>query len=473
MTDPASTLAPARAVPRAGAGRRLPRTPFYGWRIVAVLAVTETLSWGVLYYAFSVFQVPIGAELGLTSAQLSGAFSLAVLLTGVAAVPVGRWLDARGPRGLMTAGSVVCALLVVAWSQVHNAAGLYAVMAGIGLARAAVLYDPAFAVIVRWFHTRRSSALLAVTVVAGFASTVALPSSDALIDALGWRRALLVLAAVLAAATVLPHWLVLRRDPADVGAHTDGAASPPPAAPDHHQAVAAATWWDTARWAGREQVFRWYAAAFAAQAAMVIVVAVHLVPFLREHGHSATFAAVATGALGALSVSGRLLLTGVVRRVPVAVVAAIMFAAQGAGVLVLLTAGSATWAAVVFVALFGLGFGVGTIARPALLADAFGTAGYGTLAGLLTVVTTAATTLAPVIAGAARTATGTYTPALIGLVALSVVAAASLVRAARLTGRDATEPARRQIRREAARARQAGSTARASGAVRGHGAGPT
>lgn len=418
----------------------MPRTPFYGWRIVAVLAVTETLSWGVLYYAFSVFQVPIGAELGLTSAQLSGAFSLAVLLTGVAAVPVGRWLDARGPRGLMTAGSVVCALLVVAWSQVHNAAGLYAVMAGIGLARAAVLYDPAFAVIVRWFHTRRSSALLAVTVVAGFASTVALPSSDALIDALGWRRALLVLAAVLAAATVLPHWLVLRRDPADVGAHPDGAAGPPPAAPDHHEAVAAATWWDTARWAARERVFRWYAAAFAAQAAMVIVVAVHLVPFLREHGHSATFAAVATGALGALSVSGRLVLTGVVRRVPVAVVAAIMFAAQGAGVLVLLTAGSATWAAVVFVALFGLGFGVGTIARPALLADAFGTAGYGTLAGLLTVVTTAATTLAPVIAGAARTATGTYTQALIGLVALSVVAAASLVRAARLNARGTAEP---------------------------------
>lgn len=438
MTRPAPTLTPARAVPRAGARRYLPGQPFYGWRIVAVLAVTETISWGVLYYAFSVFQVPIGAELGLNSAQLSGAFSLAVLLTGVAAVPVGRWLDARGPRGLMTAGSAACALLVVAWSQVHSAAGLYLVMAGIGLARAAVLYDPAFAVIVRWFHSRRSSALLAVTVVAGFASTVALPASNALIDALGWRRALLVLAAVLAVVTVLPHWLVLRRDPADIGAHPDGAASPPPAAPDHHQAVAAASWWDTTRWAAREPVFRWYAVAFAAQAATVIVVAVHLVPFLREHGHSATFAAVATGALGALSVSGRLVLTGVVRRVPVAVVAAAMFAAQGAGVLVLLAAGSATWAAVVFVALFGLGFGVGTIARPALLAGSFGTTRYATLAGLLTIVTTAATTLAPVVVGAARTATGTYIPALIGLVALSLVAAASLVRAAQLGAASAT-----------------------------------
>lgn len=430
---PDAVPAPVRAVPRAGVRPFRPGPSFYGWRIVAVLAVTETISWGVLYYAFTVFQVPMGAELGLSSAQLSAAFSLAVLATGLAAVPVGRWLDTRGPRGLMTAGSAgsaVCAVLVVAWSQVTSAAGLYLVMAGIGLARSAVLYDPAFAVVVRWFHTRRSDALLAVTVVAGFASTIALPSSNALIGALGWRHALLVLAAVLAVTTVAPHWLVLRRDPADLGQHPDGADHPPTAAAEHHAVTG--SWTVTARWAAREPVFRWYAAAFAAQAATVIVVAVHLVPFLREQGHSATFAAAATGALGALSVSGRLVLTSVVRRVPVAVMAAAMFAAQGAGVLVLLLAGAQTWAAVVFVLLFGLGFGVGTIARPALLATAFGTAGYATLAGLVAVVTTAATTLAPLAAGAARTATGSYTPALLGVLVLSVAAAVALVRAARL-----------------------------------------
>jgi hypothetical protein len=38
--------------------------PRYGWTIVAVLAVTETVSWGVLYYAFAVFQVPMQHELG-------------------------------------------------------------------------------------------------------------------------------------------------------------------------------------------------------------------------------------------------------------------------------------------------------------------------------------------------------------------------------------------------------------------------
>lgn len=208
-------------------GTVAPRRRFYGWRIVKALAVTETVSWGVLYYAFAVFQVPMRAELGFTTAQTSGAFSLAVLVTGLAAVPVGRWLDRHGARGLMTAGSIAAVLLVVAWSRVHSLLGLYAVFAGVGLVSAAVLYEPAFAVVVRWFAVGRSRALLAVTVVAGFASSIFLPASDLLVRAVGWRDALLVLAGVLAVTTVLPHALVLRRDPADLGLQRDGAAAEP------------------------------------------------------------------------------------------------------------------------------------------------------------------------------------------------------------------------------------------------------
>ncbi|GAA4413132.1 MFS transporter [Fodinibacter luteus] len=405
---------------------------FHGWRIVAVLAVTETVSWGVLYYAFVVFQVPMGDELGFSPAVLGGAFSLAVLLTGLVSVPVGRWLDARGPRGLMTTGSIVCALLVAAWSQVTSVTGLYLVMAGIGAARAAVLYDPAFAVVIRWFHAKRSTALLAVTVVAGFASTIALPASHALIEALGWRGALLVLAGALAALTVLPHWLVLRAEPADLGMHPDGAEHPPPrhlveGPPDHGSSVRA-----TAGWALRQPLFRWYAAAFAAQACAVIVVAVHLVPFLLEHGHTAAFAATATGTLGALSVSGRLVLTGAARRIPVGVATAVMFTLQATGVLVLMTAGETVAGAATFVLLFGAGFGVGTIARPVLLAHGFGVARYATLAALMTVLTTVATTTGPFAAGLARTVTGSYSPALVGVLMLCAAATVSLLRATRL-----------------------------------------
>jgi MFS family permease len=82
------------------------QTIYYGWVIVAALGLTETVSWGVLYYAFSVFLVPMQRELGWSTGTLTGAYSLALLLSGLAAPLVGRWLDRHGPRMLMTAGSV-------------------------------------------------------------------------------------------------------------------------------------------------------------------------------------------------------------------------------------------------------------------------------------------------------------------------------------------------------------------------------
>jgi MFS family permease len=94
---------------------KIPR-PYYGWVIAAALAVTETVSWGIVYYSFSVFLLPMEAELGATRAELSFAFSLALLVSGVAAIPVGRWVDRHGARGLMTTGSLLASGLVWAWS---------------------------------------------------------------------------------------------------------------------------------------------------------------------------------------------------------------------------------------------------------------------------------------------------------------------------------------------------------------------
>ena len=75
--------------------------------------------------------------------------------------------------------------LVAAWSQVKTS-GSSTWSCRHGPGPRAVLYEPAFAVVVRWFHDRRR-ALLAVTLVAGFASTVALPTANALTESLGWR----------------------------------------------------------------------------------------------------------------------------------------------------------------------------------------------------------------------------------------------------------------------------------------------
>src|SRR5688500_11048150 len=107
---------------------------------VRALAVTDTISWWIVYYSFTVFIAPMERELGWSRAELSGGFSLALLVMGVMAYPVGGWVDKHGARMLMTAGSISAALLVVAWSRVTTLPAFYAIWAGLGVCAATVLY---------------------------------------------------------------------------------------------------------------------------------------------------------------------------------------------------------------------------------------------------------------------------------------------------------------------------------------------
>jgi MFS family permease len=158
--------------------------------VVATLAITTTIGYGVLYYAFSALLEPMSQDLRLSTTTTTGALTLAVFVSAAMAIPVGRWLDIHGGRGLMTAGSVLAAIAVLAWSQVQTAAQLYASFIVIGVASAMVLYQPAFAVIVAVTEpARRSTSLLSITLVAGFASSIFIPATGQLIHAYGWRRA--------------------------------------------------------------------------------------------------------------------------------------------------------------------------------------------------------------------------------------------------------------------------------------------
>jgi len=76
-----------------------------GWRIAGLLAVSQTVGYGVLYYSFSVFLTPIAGTLHASATAVTGALTASLLAGAAAAVPVGRHLDRHGGRGLMTWGS--------------------------------------------------------------------------------------------------------------------------------------------------------------------------------------------------------------------------------------------------------------------------------------------------------------------------------------------------------------------------------
>jgi MFS family permease len=392
-----------------------------GWRIVAALAVTATVGYGTLYYAFAVLLQPMADTLHTSTTAVTGAFTCSILAAAVMAVPVGRWLDHHGGRALMTTGSLVATVMVVAWSQVQQVWQLYAALIGIGLSSAMVLYEPVFAVVVTWFGPdRRAKALLAITVVAGFASAIFLPLTGALVHAYGWRHTLLILAAVHGLVTVPLHALVIRKAP-----HVDETVQHAPN-PGRAQVVRA----QVIRLAVRDRRFWLLAVAFVAHRAAMSTMTVHLVGFLTSEGHPATFAATVAGLLGVLSVTGRLVLTGAQRRVRTTTVVAVIFTVQAAAALSLLVVAGTALGAVAGVMAFGLGFGISSLASPALLAERYGTVAYATLAGILAVPVTLASAGTPLGAAALHTATASYVPVLAVIGAGCLIAGAGIMTGA-------------------------------------------
>ncbi|RIH87322.1 oxalate/formate antiporter family transporter [Meiothermus luteus] len=378
---------------------------FYGWRIVAALAVTQTVGYGVLYYAFGVFVQPMEEELGFNRAQTAGAFSLALLVSGLAAVPVGRWFDRYGGRSLMALGSLWGALLLWAWAQVEGLLGFYLVWAGLGLSMATVLYETAFAVLAVWFRRQRARALLAVSLAAGLASTLFVPLATGLVEALGWRGALEALALLFALLTVPLHALVLRTPPWGHGQPQEGVG------PSPWLALRQATFW-------------WLTLGFALARATSVAMTAHLVPLLGERGYAPWLAAGVAGAVGVVQLLGRLLYTLLLERASPFYLSGAFLGGYALGLLGLLglPGGVGLWAFVLF---FGMANGVISLAKPVLLAETYGARHYGRLSGSMAFFVAIAQTLAPFGVGLLHGFWGGYTPVLwllLGLAALAALA---------------------------------------------------
>lgn len=352
-----------------------------GWPLVATLGLTETISYGVLYYAFTVFITPMEAELGWSRTALTGAFSLALLLSGVAGLLVGHWLDRYGPHALMTIGSCCAVALTLAWSRIHSLALFYLLWAAMGVVMAAVLYEPAFWVIARRFRASRGRALTALTVIAGFASVIFVPLAGALVRAQGWRGALVTLAVILAAGTIPAHALALRRE---APAQAQPTAAPTAAIPGATRAEAL-----------RSGAFWWITAAFFLITLSTSALTVHLVPLLIGRGYSQTFASGAAGLFALMALPGRLIFTPLGDRFRRSRVIAAIFLTHALGLLALLFA-PGTAGVVGFIALFGAGFGAVTPARAALVADVYGAAHFGQISSVVAFATLLSRALGPI-----------------------------------------------------------------------------
>lgn len=408
MTEPSPDSSSVEVLPGAlgGAGLR---------HVVAVLSTVQIVSYGVLYYAFAALQSSITTDTGWSSIAITGAFSLAQVVSGGVGIWVGRHLDEFGPRRVMTWGSL---LAIPGLATIAGAPNLFLFYAGwlvVGAAMGATLYPSAFAALTRWGGSKRVRALTTLTLVAGLASTVFAPLATVLDDRLGWRGAYLVLLAVLAGITVPLHWWGLRH-PWRPARHGDdpGVAA---AARRHVAAVR------------RSNPFVLLAVANALAALTTFAVLINLVPMLVEQGMSRNLAAVALGLGGVGQVLGRLGYAPFARATTVTGRTVSVTLALGVATALLAVAPTSAGLLIMLSVVLGLARGMHTLVQATAVTDRWGAGAYGSLNGMLSAPALVAAAAAPFVGAALAHLTGSYSTAFLVLAGVAVVAAALAVRA--------------------------------------------
>ena len=375
------------------------------WSIAWALAVTETISYGILFYSYGIFIKPMESELGFSRAQTSAAFSIALLVAGLAAIPVGQWVDKHGARGVMTLGSILGSILILAWSQIYSLSALYLVWLGMGLAMSAVFYETAFTVIAVWFQQDRQRAMLTITLVAGLASTIFIPLETYLVSWLGWRQALVVLSALLALVTIPLHAIILRHKPREL--------IPFPSTPSAKTTLQSSTFW-------------WLVLSIAMVRIAASAMSAHSVPLLLERGYSSALAATLAGSIGLMQLLGRIFFTPMTSKNSLFTLAIWTFAIHALGLAMLFLPG--TWSVWAFVLFFGASNGAITLARAGLLADIYGPKHYGQLSGVMSFAVSITGAFAPVVAGTLHDISGNYTIMLVVLVLTTLCSVGMMYR---------------------------------------------
>ena len=371
--------------------------------VLPALCVTQITSWGVVYYAFPVLNSRITEDTSWSPTATTAAFSAALLVSAAVGIPVGRVLDHRGPRAVMTTGSVLGTLALLLIATAPNLALFAAGWLLAGVAMAATFYPPAFASLTRWWGPDRVRALTVVTLAGGLASTVFAPLTAALAEHLSWRATYLVLAVILAVVTIPAHALALR-------------APWPPAEPA--PAVTGGTP------VVRSRPFLLLAVVFTLSGFAMYAVVIGLVPLLQERGASTTAAAWALGLGGAGQTLGRTLYASLAARTTVTVRTATLITLGGVTTAGLALVPGPVPLLVVLAVLAGVVRGNLTLLQATAVTDRWGTTHYGRLSALLTAPASVAGALAPWAGAALAGPLGGYDALFLALAGSSLAAAA-------------------------------------------------
>jgi MFS family permease len=382
-------------------------------RLVVWLSFAQLITWGSVFYTFALLLEPVERELGLTRAQSSLAFSLALLAEGLCSYPVGRWIDRGHERAVMTGGSLLVAATLAFHAQIRSVEAFYLAWLVLGAALAATLYTPVFAVVTRRYPHDFRRAIITLTFLGGLASSVFIPLTAWLIATWGWRSALLVLAAIHLLVCVPLHALCLRNAP-------PAAPAPATQAGQHSPATLL-----------RSAPFLLIGVFVVGMMAITAAIPPHLISLLREAGLREAWVIAIPATIGVVQVLGRALLYFFEHRFDLHLANRLIPLLIPLALAALIAGAHSPAAGLLFVLLYGLGNGMLTIVKGTAVAQYVNREHVASLNGALGVPQAVARAIAPALLGVLWTQEAGYRWGLAVLLVVGVVAALALALAQR------------------------------------------
>jgi MFS family permease len=334
------------------------------WRAIPILGVSQILAWGAIYYTPVLIAPLIAKDRGWSLTFTMGGFSIGLLAAGLSSPLVGRMIDRYGGHAVMPAGSLLGAAGLLGIVYASDPVLYLAVWIVLGAAMAASLYDPAFATLARIFGADARRAITLLTFIGGFASTVSWPATLFLIEAVGWRGAYGLYAALLALLAAPLLAFALPRE------HAAAEIPPEGPLPKRTKHIPPTGW-----------PFVLVAIAFALYTFIPSALLAHMLAIFTRFGIEPATVVLIGALFGPAQVTARFLEFTFARKLHPLVIArfavALLIFAFGAFALL----GVSAAVAAVFVILLGTTNGLMTIARGTVLLALFGAAGYGRLLG--------------------------------------------------------------------------------------------
>jgi len=391
---------------------------FYGWRMVFISTIIRFFESGTYFYGFTAFFNPIRTAFGWGAAETSVAFSLQRLESGAMAPVSGFLTDRFGPKKMMFIGWIIGGAGFLAMSRVNSLWVFYASFVFLALGMSLGSYMPANALVARWFIKKRSRAITLSALGAGIGG-ILIPLITMGIFVFGWRTSL-VIVGIAAWAVCLPLNYFVKDSPETVGYLPDGEVpSPLPEPKDTPGGYStnAAGEAETKSTTGELSVKKalktgsfWLIGLVSLfQQLGTSAVFVHIIPYLESVSFPTMQAAFTVTGMAICSVVGRLVFGFLGDLISKRYLLTIALALQTAGLFILsLIDVSRVWLLVVFMLVYSPGYGAPIVLRPALQADYFGIKNFGTIMGLISLVSLAGGLTSPIVAGWIFDTTGGY-----------------------------------------------------------------